>query len=88
MKQIAILLLLISTFRVSAQVQNSPSELLETKLLARIRATDSSLSGVLGVAAIDLQTGKILRYNADTLFPHARPPDGRTPPFAQFAPGN
>jgi beta-lactamase class A len=71
MKQIAILLLLISTFRVSAQVQNSPSELLETKLLARIRATDSSLSGVLGVAAIDLQTGKILRYNADTLFPQA-----------------
>lgn len=71
MRLIAILPLLIAWYPVSAQVQNSPGEVLAAKLLARIQALDTSLSGVLGFAAIDLQTGTIVAHNADTVFPQA-----------------
>ena len=54
-----------------AAAQYDPIGVLEGKLLDRIRKVDSGLSGVVGVAAIDLQTGRKIGRNADTLFPQA-----------------
>ena len=51
--------------------QTTTAELLEEKLISRIRAYDASLNGVLGVAIIDLQTSRILHHNGDTVFPQA-----------------
>ena len=51
--------------------QSAVGQLLEQKALARIRAIDESLDGVLGVAAIDLATGQTLAYHADAVFPQA-----------------
>jgi beta-lactamase class A len=47
------------------------SELLEKKCLARIQTADAALDGVLGVAAIDLHSGRLLSYNGNTVFPQA-----------------
>lgn len=46
-------------------------ELLEQKLLARIAAFDREFDGVLGVAAIDLTTGREIAYHGDAVFPQA-----------------
>jgi beta-lactamase class A len=46
-------------------------ELLEQKTLARIAAFDAKLDGVLGVAAIDLSTGRRWSYHGGTVFPQA-----------------
>ena len=46
-------------------------ELLERKTLARIAEFDRSLDGVLGVAAIDLESGRRFAYHGDTIFPQA-----------------
>jgi beta-lactamase class A len=69
---------LITVFAVSmicagelAAAQIDPIEALEGKLLDRIQKLDSGLAGVLGVAAIDLQTGRKIARNADTIFPQA-----------------
>ena len=43
----------------------------EAKQLARIKAADEALDGVLGVATIDLTSGRVFAYNADTVFPTA-----------------
>ncbi len=51
--------------------QTTTAELLEEKLISRIRAYDASLNGVLGVAIIDLQTSRILHHNGETVFPQA-----------------
>ncbi len=42
-----------------------PAALLEKKTLARIEAIDNGLDGVLGVAAIDLKTGRTFSYHGD-----------------------
>lgn len=51
--------------------QPSVSELLEDKTVAEIRAVAGRLDGVLGVAAIDLTTGRTLTLNAGAVFPQA-----------------
>jgi beta-lactamase class A len=50
--------------------QTAP-ELLEQKLAEQIAAFDARLDGVLGVAAIDLATGRTFSYHGDTIFPQA-----------------
>lgn len=54
-----------------AAAQPPVAELLERKTLAEIRAVAGRLDGVLGVAAIDLTTGRTLTLDADTVFPQA-----------------
>ena len=51
--------------------QESLVRLLERKLVARIEATDRAFTGVVGVAAIDLQTGALIEYNGNVVFPQA-----------------
>ncbi len=55
----------------AAAAQPTAAELLEARTLARIRAVEESLDGVLGVAAIDLDTGWMFGRNLDTEFPQA-----------------
>src|SRR4051812_16695804 len=69
---------LITVFAVSmlcagefAAAQIDPIGALEDKLLDRIQKVDSGLTGVVGVAAIDLQTGRKFGRNLDTVFPQA-----------------
>ena len=45
--------------------QTDPAALLETKTLEHLRALDSRLDGVLGVAAIDLKTGRTFSLHGD-----------------------
>lgn len=47
------------------------THLLELKQHARIQALDDKLNGVLGVATIDLTSGRIFVYNGDAVFPTA-----------------
>jgi beta-lactamase class A len=54
-----------------AAAQPSALDLLERKTLGRIRQFDQSFEGVLGVAGIDLETGRIFSYHGDTVFPQA-----------------
>jgi beta-lactamase class A len=54
-----------------ALAQTAPSQALEDKLLSRIRLQDQELRGVLGIAAIDLQTGRVIQHNGDVVFPQA-----------------
>ncbi|MBM3812051.1 MAG: serine hydrolase [Acidimicrobiia bacterium] len=51
--------------------QGEPSLLLEKKMLVQIEKADAALDGVLGVAAIDLETGRVISYNGGTAFPQA-----------------
>jgi len=52
--------------------QSRVQELLEEKMLYdRIRTLDASLPGVLGVAVIDLTSGRTFAYNGDAVFPTA-----------------
>ena len=64
---LAILLGILSTL----QAQTSVSSLLEQKLLKQLDRLDEKLTGVLGVAAIDLRTGHTIAYHADAVFPQA-----------------
>jgi len=48
--------------------QTDVGELLEQKLLRRVKTFDDSLTGVLGVAAIDLKTGRTLHITATLCF--------------------
>jgi beta-lactamase class A len=55
-----------------AHGESAVQRLLEDKMLYdRIKALDASLNGVLGVAAIDLTTGRVFAYNGDAEFPTA-----------------
>lgn len=57
-----------STLHADSAVQR----LLEDKLLfGKIKALDGSLGGVLGVATIDLTSGRIFVYNGEAVFPAA-----------------
>ena len=51
--------------------QSTVGDLLEQKLAEKIRKLDDSLDGVLGVAAIDLTTGRTISYNGSVTFPQA-----------------
>lgn len=51
--------------------QVMPEVPLEQKLMARIRAYDQSINGVLGVAIVDLDNMHILQYNGEGVFPQA-----------------
>lgn len=48
--------------------QTPATDLLELKTTERIRAVDEALDGVVGVAAIDLTTGRTLSWHADAVF--------------------
>jgi beta-lactamase class A len=58
-------------FCAGAGAQQDAADLLALKTLARIRAIDDRTDGVIGVAAIDLATGRIIAHQADALFPQA-----------------
>ena len=58
-------------FALTLAGQSLPAELLEQKLRERIRTFDRNLDGALGVAAIDLTSGRTFTHNADTIFPTA-----------------
>lgn len=47
------------------------ARLWENKLRARIQTADESLDGVMGVATIDLTSGRVFSYNGDAVFPTA-----------------
>ena len=51
--------------------QPTLSELLENKTLAELRRFDEGFDGALGVAAIDLNTGRMFTLHGDTVFPQA-----------------
>ncbi|HET8548279.1 MAG TPA: hypothetical protein VFL57_09760, partial [Bryobacteraceae bacterium] len=51
--------------------EQDATDLFTVKLLARISAIDAAIEGALGVAAVDLATGRIIAYNAGTAFPQA-----------------
>ena len=55
----------------TAAAQPAVSELLESQTLAAIRHFADSFEGVLGVAAIDLTSGRTFNFNGDTQFPTA-----------------
>jgi len=68
MKRILIILALLPTL---ARPETAVQHLLEEKMYARIQKLDDSLHGVLGVASIDLSSGRIFSYNGDAVFPTA-----------------
>ena len=49
----------------------SVTHLWEMKEYAKLKALDDSLNGVLGVATIDLTSGRVFVYNGDSVFPTA-----------------
>jgi beta-lactamase class A len=65
------LLFAISPLTMLIAQPSSPVDLLDGKLRVQLHKIDERLSGVLGVAAIDLSTGKTIEYNADAIFPTA-----------------
>jgi beta-lactamase class A len=54
-----------------ACAQPTLTELLENKTLAELRRFDESFDGALGVAAIDLNAGRMFALNGATVFPQA-----------------
>ncbi|MBC8167277.1 MAG: serine hydrolase [Bryobacteraceae bacterium] len=56
---------------VTAQNRTAVGDLLEAKLIDRIRTVDAASSGVLGVFAIDLESGHTISYHGDVVFPQA-----------------
>ncbi len=55
----------------AACAQPTLSELLEHKTVAELRRFDETFDGALGVAAIDLKTGRMFNINGRTVFPQA-----------------
>jgi len=55
----------------AASAQPTLSELLENKTLADLRRFDENFDGALGVAAIDLNSGRLFALHGDTVFPQA-----------------
>lgn len=54
-----------------AGAQPAVLDALEAKTLAAVRAVDDRLDGVLGMAAVDLASGRVFSYRGDTVFPQA-----------------
>src|SRR5579863_6209365 len=71
MRRLFPLLFAISPLTMLIAQPSSPVDLLDGKLRVQLHKIDERLSGVLGVAAIDLSTGKAFEYNADAIFPTA-----------------
>jgi beta-lactamase class A len=55
----------------TAGAQTAVEQLWEQKLNQKIRAVDQTLNGVMGVAAIDLNSGRVFAHNGDAQFPTA-----------------
>ena len=51
--------------------QVTVTDLLEEKTIEQVRAVGRSMEGVMGFAAIDLETGRITQLNGDVVFPQA-----------------
>jgi len=51
--------------------QPSVTDLLEARTLEELRRFEAGFEGVLGVAAVDLETGRSIAVNGDTVFPQA-----------------
>lgn len=51
--------------------ESSVTHLLELKMFQRIKNLDEKLIGVLGVASVDLTSGRVFVYNGDARFPTA-----------------
>ncbi|HZU24537.1 MAG TPA: serine hydrolase [Bryobacteraceae bacterium] len=62
---------LLATFAVLATAQTAVSRLWEDKLQDKVRSLDHSLNGVIGLAAIDLFSGRTIVYNGDIPYPTA-----------------
>jgi beta-lactamase class A len=65
---------LISALLITCAVASSETDVIalwEQKQHDRIKAVDEALDGVLGVATIDLTSGRTFSYNADAVFPTA-----------------
>ena len=54
-----------------ARAQPTLIDLLENKTMAELRRFDEGFDGALGVAAIDLTTGRVFALHGDTVFPQA-----------------
>jgi beta-lactamase class A len=63
-------LLLLACFA-SLRAETAVQHLLESKMYARLKAYDDALPSALGVAAIDLTSGRIFVYNGEAVFPAA-----------------
>jgi beta-lactamase class A len=63
------LLLLLCCLALSAETL--PSEALEQKLLRSVEQYEATMEGVLGFAALDLQSGRLVHYRGHTTFPQA-----------------
>lgn len=55
----------------SACAQSTVVEALEERLLERVRAVEESRGGVLGMAVIDLTTGRVIAHRGEVTFPQA-----------------
>lgn len=66
--QLVVCLLL---FAASVFGQADPQALLESKVLEELYSLDQGFEGALGVAAIDLETGRTFALNGDTVFAQA-----------------
>jgi beta-lactamase class A len=64
-------LLLSLMLAIAAQAQQAVSDLLEQRTVAQLAAYVDSFDGVLGVAAIDLTTGRAFSLHGDAVFPQA-----------------
>ncbi len=64
-------LLIVALLSVAARAESAAQHQLEVKLHERIRAFDAQMGGVLGVATIDLTSGRVYVYNGDVAFPTA-----------------
>lgn len=62
--------LLLASF-VPLAAETAVQHLLESKMYARLKAVDDRLGGVLGVAVIDLSSGRVILYNGEAVFPTA-----------------
>ena len=65
------ILLLSFTLTIASQAQQDVSELLEQRTVAQLAGYAASFDGVLGVAAIDLTTGRAFSLHGDAVFPQA-----------------
>jgi beta-lactamase class A len=69
--EIGVILLLLILAALPVCAQSDAAGLLERKMHQRIRDCDARFDGVLGVAALDLTTGRLAAYHGDAVFPQA-----------------
>lgn len=55
----------------AARAETAVQHLLENKMFSKIKDYDAALNGTLGVATIDLTSGRIFVYNGEAVFPTA-----------------